>query len=463
MEIPSISEIINTITEILKTNQFAQGGFLISFLMALPRYILPWFKKLWLRIERLILYTVNIEETDDLFIYFEMWLSENYEKKYRNVEAALKFSKTDDYNWDKISEKSVKQLDEKVIYKQFSDLFYIRRNLNIIRIFKGREKMENASNLKNAHYNKFIISGLFAKKAITNLVNEVHECAKKKMLKERERVIDVKTSSTYGDWYRENVIEPKKLENIIIKGKEELIEDMEKFINNKKWYRDRDIQYKRGYLFSGAAGTGKTSILMSLARHFKRPIHFLQINGIDDSGLRNAFRNLPPQCMLVIEDIDGAFKKREDGTAKVKFSFSTLLNCLDGVFSSEDVMTIFTTNHPEKLDHALIRSGRIDYKMEFERPSKEYVEKFISLFFKDICDSKLCIDETYNCLLPMVDIQDSCLRFKDDHKMAIEHIMERDLFVKVNGEPEETIYLEPSSENDGDSKREMEIVEPTHY
>lgn len=444
--LPSVSELWASIIEILKTNQFAQGGALISFLMALPRYIIPWFVKLWERIERLIIFTVNIEETDDLFMYFELWLQKHYEVKYRNVEAALKlYTKLEWDNKDVISGEYLDEFEEKVLYKQFNDLFWIRRGFNYIRVFKCREKLENASSLRNAHYNKFVISGLFAKKTITKLISEVHEEAKERMRIEREKTIRVKTSTEYGDWIDENVIEPKSMDNIILKGKDELLEDIDNFIKDKAWYKERDIIYKRGYLFKGAAGTGKTSFIMSLAKSINRTVHFLQLNKIDDSGLRSAFRNLPPQSILCIEDVDSAFKKREDGSKNIKFSFSTFLNCLDGVFATEDIIVIFTTNHPEELDHALIRAGRIDYQMEFERPSHEYVEQYIGNFYK-IC---LEIPREYNCLLPMVDIQDACLRHKREPNKAIEWIMERDIYVKENGYESliGTVY-EESNEND---------------
>ncbi len=428
--LPSISEIWTSLIDVLKTNQFAQGGAVISFLMALPRYIIPWFVKLWQRIERLIVFTVNIEETDDLFMYFELWLQKHHEVKYRNVEAALKLDTKREWdNKDIISGEYLDEFEEKVLYKQFNDLFWVRRGFNYIRVFKGREKLENASSLRNAHYNKFVISGLFAKKTISNLISEVHEEAKERMKKEREKTIRVKTSTEYGDWVDENVIEPKSLNNIILKGKSELMTDINKFVGDKHWYKKRDIVYKRGYIFHGAAGTGKTSFIMSLAKELNRTVHFLQLNNINDSGIRNAFRSLPPQSILVVEDIDSAFKKREDGSKNIKFSFSTLLNCMDGVFATEDIITIFTTNHIELLDSALIRSGRIDYKMEFERPSHEYVKQFMDMFY----ESDITIPKSYNCLLPMVDVQDACLRFKTNHNDAIEWLLERDLYVKENG------------------------------
>lgn len=420
IDIPTFNEIYESVITILKNNQFAQGGMLISFLVALPRYIIPWFKAVWQRIRRLIIYTVTIEQLDDLYMYLEMWLKINHESKYRNVEAALKMDVNRDHgNVDIISGEYLNDLTEEVIFKQYNDLFFIRRGFTWIRVFKGREKLENASSLKNLHHNKFSMSGIFAKRAINNLIAEVHKDAQERMKLVRQKSIRVKTSTSYGDWIDENVIEPKKMENIILKDKDLLIADIDNFLSKKLWYKERDIIYKRGYLLYGKAGTGKTSFIISLAKKLNRTVHFLQPNRTDDSGIRNAFRNLQPNSMLVVEDIDGVFNQRDDGNEDIKFSFSTLLNCLDGVFSQEDIIVIFTTNHIEKLDPALIRSGRIDYKMEFELPSKEYVGKFLENFYK----KNVTIPEDYKENLPMVDIQDACIRSKENVEEAVQHIM----------------------------------------
>ncbi|BAV39403.1 mitochondrial chaperone BCS1 [Tenacibaculum phage pT24] len=449
MDLPTISELYAQAIELVKTNQMVQGGLvfstLTSFFLSLPRYILPWLKRLYERIERLVVFSVTIEQTDDLFYYFEHWLYNNYETKYRNVEAVVKFNGAYSSNYDLLSGEFIEKEDEKVHFRQFEDLFYFRKGLNFIRIFKGREKLENANSIDNAHFNKFHISGLFAKKAITKLIKDIHEEAKTKMVEIRQKSIEVFSSSSYGDWIRETVVEPKKLENIIIEGKEALMADMEEFVNRKSWYRENELMYKRGYLFTGNAGTGKTTMIMSLSRHFNRPIYFLQLNNIDDNNLRTAFRNLPPKSFLVVEDADSAFDKRK---SKSKFSFSTFLNCLDGAFSADDVMVIFTTNHPEKLDHALLRKGRMDFKMEFKRPSKSYVEKFLNRFYKDVDSKELVLPSDYNGMIPMVDVQDSCISNINDHEKAIAKIIESDKFVMLNGDPKDDVINFDVNEKD---------------
>lgn len=84
------------------------------------------------------------------------------------------------------------------------------------------------------------------------------------------------------------------------------------------------------------------------------------------------FSVAPEQSIILLEDIDAAFASREEtNTQKAAFeglnrvTFSGLLNCLDGVASTEARIVFMTTNYLDRLDPALIRPGRID--------SKEYI------------------------------------------------------------------------------------------
>jgi len=63
-------------------------------------------------------------------------------------------------------------------------------------------------------------------------------------------------------------------------------------------------------------------------------------------------------------------------------NLSCLLNILDGLIELHGVMVIFTTNHPEKLDEAFTRPGRIDFKQEFKRANIETIKSIIESKFK---------------------------------------------------------------------------------
>ena len=82
---------------------------------------------------------------------------------------------------------------------------------------------------------------------------------------------------------------------------------------------------------------------------------------VDNNTALAAFRDIPPKSVLLFEDIDCLFEKRAStNDNKSSFTFSHLLYLLDGVFFRKGLISFITTNHPENLDHALLRQGRTD-------------------------------------------------------------------------------------------------------
>ncbi|CAH1828790.1 unnamed protein product [Saccharomyces cerevisiae] len=175
--------------------------------------------------------------------------------------------------------------------------------------------------------------------------------------------------------------------------KEGILDDVYDFMKNGKWYSDRGIPYRRGYLLYGPPGSGKTSFIQALAGELDYNICILNLseNNLTDDRLNHLMNNMPERSILLLEDIDAAFNKRSQ-TGEQGFhssvTFSGLLNALDGVTSSEETITFMTTNHPEKLDAAIMRPGRIDYKVFVGNATSYQVEKMFMKFYPgetDIC------------------------------------------------------------------------------
>lgn len=87
----------------------------------------------------------------------------------------------------------------------------------------------------------------------------------------------------------------------------------------------------------------------------------LNERGLTDDRLAHSLSMLPLGSIVLLEDIDAAFRKREgaEGSAS-HLTFSGLLNVLDGAVAGEERLIFMTTNHLEALDPALIRPGRVD-------------------------------------------------------------------------------------------------------
>jgi mitochondrial chaperone BCS1 len=187
----------------------------------------------------------------------------------------------------------------------------------------------------------------------------------------------------YEDWAVLKKVHPRFLNTVILpKGQaEELEADIINFQNNREMYRELNIPYRRGYLFHGIAGTGKTSIVMAVASQLDMNICILNLSDIPtDKHLSVILAKTPPNSIVLIEDIDAFFTKRIRAK-NVKITFSGLLNALDGLMSPEGIITCMTSNYVGKLDNALIRSGRVDYKLEFTWSDEDQQRRMFKRFY----------------------------------------------------------------------------------
>jgi chaperone BCS1 len=197
-----------------------------------------------------------------------------------------------------------------------------------------------------------------------------------------------------GEWKKARSREIRSLSTVIMdeQEKNDLLEDMKDFLDesSRNWYTSFGIPYRRGYLLYGPPGTGKSSFSLSIAGRFKLDIYVLNLSGVNDSSLNKLFAELPPHCVILLEDVDAVGLTRTDNAkaaqkkdnSKSKVSLSSLLNALDGVSSQEGRMLIMTTNHIEHLDEALIRPGRVDRKVYFKLADKDMSSQLFRSIFK---------------------------------------------------------------------------------
>lgn len=188
---------------------------------------------------------------------------------------------------------------------------------------------------------------------------------------------------------------------------------VEFFVQNKKWYEAKGIPYTLGLLLSGQAGAGKTSTIKCLANETKRHIFNIQLtNDITKTQFEHLFfdetvivlnmstgqtekYSIPlDQRIYVLEDIDCqgevVMERRPNILASVasnprtfaeKIDLAFLLNILDGVLEIPGRIVIMTSNYPQRLDHALIRPGRIDILADFKKCDSRTLVEMIEFFY----------------------------------------------------------------------------------
>ncbi len=186
--------------------------------------------------------------------------------------------------------------------------------------------------------------------------------------------LHVYVMSKYGEWMRYNKIPSRTLDTVYFdeKLKQKMRADIIDFLKKEKEYDEFGIPYKKNYLLTGIPGSGKTSIIKAMCKEIGYNLCIFSINhDTDNNTALSAFRDIPPKSVLLFEDIDCLFEKRT-GTQENKstFTFSNLLNLLDGVFFRKGLISFITTNHPESLDHALLRQGRTDMIIHMNYPKK---------------------------------------------------------------------------------------------
>ncbi|CAK9322633.1 unnamed protein product [Citrullus colocynthis] len=246
-------------------------------------------------------------------------------------------------------------------------------------------------NLTFHRRNRDIILGSF--------INHIMEEGKVVELKNRQRKLYMNNSN--NDWWHKSnwrhvpFEHPAKFRTLAMdpKKKQEIINDLVKFKNGKEYYEKVGKAWKRGYLLYGPPGTGKSTMIAAMANFMEYDVYDLELTSVkDNTELKKLLIEISNRSIIVIEDIDcsldltGQRKKKkteeEEGTEEKikdpvkeaekeekkqsKVTLSGLLNFIDGIWSAcgGERLIIFTTNHKEKLDEALIRRGRMDKHIE---------------------------------------------------------------------------------------------------
>ncbi|KAH7145959.1 P-loop containing nucleoside triphosphate hydrolase protein [Dactylonectria estremocensis] len=186
--------------------------------------------------------------------------------------------------------------------------------------------------------------------------------------------------------------------------KQELLNDIRNYLDSRTQlrYQSRSMPYRRGYLFYGPPGTGKSSLSIAIAGEFGLDLYEVKIPSVaTDADLEQMFQEIPPRCVVLLEDIDAVWVDRSsadkgtEGNMVPNCTLSGLLNVLDGVGSQEGRIVIMTTNRPEDLDSALVRPGRVDKKVFLGNISqKSAADMFVRMFSPDLgCTSHLDMEE----------------------------------------------------------------------
>lgn len=171
----------------------------------------------------------------------------------------------------------------------------------------------------------------------------------------------------------------------------ELYGELKDFLSleTEQEYISYGIPYKYNILLEGYPGTGKSSIIHAMASELNMNLCTIAFDReLSDKQFMRAFKNVPDNSIIILEDIDTCFKDRTDKDNNLALTFSGLLNTLDGSASVWRQIIVMTTNFKCNLDEALIRPGRIDKVIHFDYASKKQIDIIFNKFIPN--NTELC-------------------------------------------------------------------------
>jgi len=251
------------------------------------------------------------------------------------------------------------------------------------------------------------------------------KCDKQLLVDAKWHIENKEVVVSYNEW-QSNV----SFENRFFTNKDKIVEKIDFFIKNPELYKSRGIPWTMGFLLWGKPGCGKTGFIKALMNYTGRSA--LRINlskNFDFDEIERIIYDdeisddliIPQENRIIIfEDIDCMSdiikdrnieeseeeifeKKIKEKTMAHSLSsisktkennnnLSHLLNIIDGLHECPGRIIIMTTNKPEIIDPALIRSGRIDYKIEFTHATLKDVQDILNFYWGkkiEIIDSKI--------------------------------------------------------------------------
>ena len=191
-----------------------------------------------------------------------------------------------------------------------------------------------------------------------------------------------------GDWEKDtelyDAIKASTFDNLILQGslKLEIVNDFAQFFSAKEFYDRHGIPWKRGVLFIGPPGNGKTHTLKALINELKRPCLYVKgfksENKTEQQNMADVFERarMAAPCLLVFEDLDAMIDDENR---------SFFLNELDGFETNSGIAVLATTNHPDKLDPAIVdRPSRFDRKYFFNPPAAPERESYVAFWNREL-------------------------------------------------------------------------------
>src|SRR5258706_11743650 len=359
-------------------NQFAAGGLLLMIIGSVSVYLRAIPERIWDWLVEQTTLMVTVKDDDAAFVWVKEWfLEQKFLKRIRRVDLDTEMRN------ERIA----------LIPAPGTHWFWYSGRPFLVYFYRTENARERIGRLTES----LTFRTLGRKRAVVqSFVDDVVAC--------HNRRLGVQSYLfTYNDgWDMVEGYSPRRLESVVLQPgeKEYLVEDIGKFRTSKQRYERLGIPYHRGYLFYGPPGTGKTSLVSALAAHFGLSIYLINLGNFTDRSLMSAVNQIASNSVLLFEDIDcmksskarmpestatttQTRDEKETAAERNGVTLSGLLNALDGFYAPSNVLYMMTSNRVETLDEAMLRPGRIDYKLYLGKATDRQKVELYRRFFPD--------------------------------------------------------------------------------
>jgi len=397
-------------------NQFASGGLLLMAIGSVGVWLRALPAQLWWWIVRQTTMTITVKDDDAAFKWVKEWFHEQpFVKRVRRVDL----------------DTTLRGTEMALVPAPGCHWFWHQGRPFRMWFYRSEETRGYSSR----RVESLLIETIGRdRRFLRDFVEDIVTCHRRKQ-----------RSSSYlyvydEGWTYVSAYLPRMLESVILKPgeKEHLLEDMEKFRASRDRYRRLGVPYHRGYLLYGPPGTGKTSLVSGIAARFGMSIYVINLTDFNDRTLKSAINDVPEDSVILFEDIDCmraghrraeikadsavlpppvAAEKKTAPEPTGNVTLSGLLNVLDGFHAPENVIFVMTTNHMEMLDPALLRPGRIDYRLYMGQAAESQRIELYCRFFPEAAEDEARCFAQAHCAETMAEFQGLLLALEQEHDL----------------------------------------------
>jgi chaperone BCS1 len=416
--------------ETLNQNPFFSGGLSLMVVGAAAALLRRLPAQIWAFLQRRFSITIEIPDRDPAFRWLQVWLaSQPYAHRARDLSLATTWVPADAdsetavvFDPDDAGAKNGASRVKFLLSPAPGSHWMIYQNRLVVLNRSRRDLQNGNSRTFQETLSLQVLGG--SRGLIEQMLGEAQQLACP-----RTPGVSILTSR-YESWETTSWQPRRPVRSLVLADGvfEDVLRDLREFYGSKAWYVERGVPYRRGYLLHGPPGNGKTTLVLAAAGEMNLSVAVLSLSNrlLSDDALRTLVDSLPPATVLLIEDVDCVFKTERATNDQTGVTLSGLLNALDGVSSREGRILFLTTNHPERLDPALVRPGRVDRKIELGNATRGQARRLYGWFYQGcgLPDARLDeLAERFASQLPegkvcMAAVQEHLLRHRGEPEAA---------------------------------------------